>query len=81
MNTSFVQYLCKKDKRLAKVICMVGPTICYVPHNQGDSYSFLLHEAVEQMLSVKAGEKYMDGLKIFVGGDVILKKLNQLSND
>lgn len=32
MNTPSVQYLYSKDKRLAKVISMVGP-ISYVPHS------------------------------------------------
>ena len=33
MNTPSVQYLCKKDKRLAKVISMVG-SISYVTHEE-----------------------------------------------
>lgn len=56
MNTPSVQYLCKKDKQLAKVIEMVGP-ITYAPHTE-DTYAFLVHEIIEQMLSVKAGQKY-----------------------
>ena len=55
MNTPSVQYLCMKDKRLAKVINMVG-SITYAPHI-GNTYSFLIHEIIEQMLSVKAGQK------------------------
>ena len=51
METPSVQYLCKKDKRLAKAISMVGP-ISYEPHDE-DSYCFLVHEILEQMLSVK----------------------------
>ena len=41
MNTPSVQYLRKKDKRLAKVISMVGP-ISYVPHDEY-TYAFLIH--------------------------------------
>ena len=41
MSTPSVQYLCKKDKRLAKVISMVG-SISYVPHEE-DAYAFLVH--------------------------------------
>ena len=55
MGHPTVQYLCKKDKHLAKVIRMVGP-ITYVPHDKF-IYSFLVHEIIEQMLSVKAGQK------------------------
>ena len=50
-----VQYLCKKDNRLAKVISMVGP-IAYEPHTD-NPFPFLIHEIIEQMLSVKAGAK------------------------
>lgn len=46
MNTPSVQYLCKKDKRLAKVISMVG-SITYEPHNE-DPYSHMIHEIIEQ---------------------------------
>lgn len=42
MNTPSVQYLCKKDKRLAKVISMVG-SIAYVPYCD-NPYAFLIHE-------------------------------------
>lgn len=55
MNTPSVQYLCRKDKRLAKIISMVGP-ISYVPHEQ-DPYSHMVHEIIEQMMSIKAGQK------------------------
>lgn len=48
-----VQYLCKKDKRLTKVISMVGP-ITYEPHTD-NPFPFLIHEIIEQMLSIKAG--------------------------
>lgn len=47
-----VQYLSKKDKRLAKVISTIGE-ISYRPHD--DPFNFLVHEIIEQMLSVKAG--------------------------
>ncbi len=49
-----VIYLCSKDKRLAKAISMVGD-LKYKPHD--DSYAFLVHEIIEQMLSIKAGKK------------------------
>ena len=50
-----VKYLCEKDKRLAKVISKIGD-LSYTTH--GDNpYGFLIHEIIEQMLSVKAGNK------------------------
>ena len=68
MNTPSVQYLCKKDKRLAKVISMVGP-ITYEPHDE-DPYSFLVHEIIEQMLSVKAGRVIYERLETLCNGNV-----------
>lgn len=54
LTTSSVQYLHAKDKRLAKVISMVGP-IAYTSY-EGNEFPFLVHEIIEQMLSVKAGK-------------------------
>lgn len=47
-----IQHLCKKDKRLAKAISLVGP-LHYATYD--DPFSFLVHEIIEQMLSKKAG--------------------------
>lgn len=79
MSTPSVQYLCKKDKRLAKLISMVGP-ITYTPHST-DTYSFLVHEIIEQMLSVKAGQKIYSRLEHLCDGDVTPEKINSLSDD
>lgn len=54
-DSTSVQYLCKKDKRLAKVISRIG-LITYEPHTD-NPFPFLIHEIIEQMLSVKAGAK------------------------
>lgn len=78
-NTPSVQYLCRKDKRLAKVIRMVGK-ISYEPHLD-DPFPFLIHEIVEQMLSVKAGAKIYDRLKTLCNGHVIPSSINRLSID
>ena len=53
-SSASVQYLCQKDKRLAKAISLIGD-ISYETHKNG--YSFLIHEIIEQMLSIKASEK------------------------
>ena len=79
MNTPSVQYLCKKDKRLAKVISMVGP-ISYVPHEE-NTYSFLIHEIIEQMLSVKAGQKIYGRLEDLCNGKVMPERITALSDD
>lgn len=67
MNTPSVQYLCRKDKRLAKVISMVG-TITYAPYTDG--YPFLVHEIIEQMLSIKTSQKIYARLEELCDGDI-----------
>lgn len=78
MTTPSVQYLCKKDKRLAKVITMVG-AISYTPHT--DDYPFLVHEIIEQMLSIKSGQKIYSRLKTLCDGDVTPDKIARLSDE
>ena len=80
INTPSVQYLCQKDKRLAKVVKMVGP-INYEPHNHGDTYSFLVHEVIEQMLCIKAGKKIFGRLEDLCDGEVTPEKVNKLSDE
>lgn len=77
INTPSVQYLCKKDKRLAKVISMVG-TITYNPHEDG--YAFLVHEIIEQMLSIKAGAKIYGRLLDLCGGEITPDRISTLSD-
>lgn len=79
MNTPSVQYLCLKDKRLAKVISMVG-SITYVPHDE-DTYAFLIHEIIEQMLSVKAGQKIYSRLEDLCGGQLSPERISALSDE
>lgn len=79
-NSSYeIQYLCKKDKRLAKVISMVGP-ITYETHDE-DPYEFLIHEIIEQMLSIKAGNKIFSRLVDLCGGKVTPSMVNKLTDE
>lgn len=78
MNSLPVQYLCKKDKRLAKVISMVGP-ITYKTHAE-DPYAFLIHEIIEQMLSVKAGAKIYSRLETLCNGNISPESVNCLTD-
>ena len=78
MDTPSVQYLCRKDKRLAKVISMVG-AITYAPHTNG--YSFLVHEIIEQMLSVKAGQKIYTRLEALCDDEISPSRITALSDD
>lgn len=78
-DTPSVQYLCKKCKRLAKVIEMVGP-IQYTTHDE-DAYSFLVHEIIEQMLSVKAGQKIYNRLEELCEGEVSPDRICALTDE
>lgn len=73
-----IQYLCKKDKRLAKVISTIGP-ISYHPYDDG--YAFLVHEIIEQMLSVKAGAKIYERLETLCAGSITPGAINRLSDE
>lgn len=77
-DTEAIEYLCKKDKRLAKVISTIGP-ITYPVHT--DSYAFLIHEIIEQMLSVKAAAKIYDRLMELCDGNICVSAINQLSDE
>lgn len=79
INSPPVQYLCKKDKRLAKVISMVGP-ITYSPH-EDDPYRFLIHEIIEQMLSVKAGQKIFSRLETLCAGEITPDNISALTDE
>lgn len=72
-----VQYLCQKDKRLAKVISMVGP-ISYHPY-EDSPYAFLIHEIIEQMLSIKAGAKIYSRLEVLCNGEITPDQIQKLS--
>lgn len=66
-NSPSVLYLIKKDKRLARVIGMVG-SISYLPYEDG--YTFLIHEIIEQMLSIKAASKVYERLVECCNGSI-----------
>lgn len=74
-----IQHLCKRDKRLAKVIKMVGP-ITYEVESK-DPYAFLVHEIIEQMLSIKAGAKIYGRLKDLCDGEVLPERIDQLTDE
>lgn len=77
-NSASIQYLCKKDKRLAKVISMVGP-ITYQTHD--DAFAFLIHEIIEQMLSIKAGAKIYSRLEKLCDGSVTPSNIAKLTDE
>lgn len=73
-----IQHLCKKDKRLAKLIEMIGD-ISYESYD--DPFKFLVHEIIEQMLSVKAGRKIYSRLEEMCNGAITPETINKFSID
>lgn len=71
-----IQHLCKRDKRLAKIIGMIGD-ISYKPYD--DPFKFLVHEIIEQMLSVKAGRKISSRLEEMCNGAITPETINNFS--
>lgn len=74
-----VQYLSKKDLRLKKVMSKIGP-ITYMLHDE-DSYVFLVHEIIEQMLSVKAGGAIFSRLEQLCNGKITPEAVAALSDE
>jgi DNA-3-methyladenine glycosylase II len=70
-------YLCHKDKRLNKVIQKLG-SLQYPVYD--DSYSFIVHEIIEQMLSVKASQKIYHRLENLCDMDVSVETISSLSD-
>ena len=73
-----IQYLCKRDKRLARVISAIGP-LTYSLHQ--DAYSFLIREIVEQMMSVKAASVIYGRLVDLCSGNVTPDTISSLTDD
>ena len=72
-----VIFLCRKDKRLAKLIKLIG-SVTYTPHD--DPYKFLVHEIVEQMLSVKAGAKIFERVVNLCSGEITIQAIDDLTD-
>ena len=78
-NTPAIQYLCRTDSRLAQAIQMIGP-ITYSNHDN-NPYAFIVHEIIEQMLSIKAGKKIYDRLEVICDGTITPTSVNQLTDE
>ena len=74
-----IQHLCKRDKRLAKVIKMVGP-ITYEVESK-DPYAFLIHEIIEQMLSIQSGRKIYANLEALCKGKITPEIISTLTDN
>ena len=78
-NSIEIQYLCQKDKRFKKLFTMIGP-ISYKLH-MDNPYAFLVHEIIEQMMSVKVANVIYDRLEDLCCGNINPEQINGLSND
>lgn len=78
-SSESVRYLRQKDRRLAKVIGMVGP-ITYRPYDDS-LYDFMVREIIEQMLSTKAASKIYGRLKELCAGEVTPEAISHLSDE
>ena len=73
-----VQYLCKKDKRLAKLIDMVGE-IEY--RTQPDCFARLVRSVINQMLSNKAAHVIGGRVAALCGGSITPENLLKLDRE
>ena len=78
MRTPAVKYLCQRDRRLAKVISMVGE-ISYTPYDDG--FVFLVRQIVNQMLSNKVGAVLCGRLEGLCDGAVSPDAILKLEDD
>lgn len=76
-NTQSIKFLCSKDKRLAKVISMVGE-INYKVYE--DSYAFLISQIIGQMLSKNAAKKIFQRLETLCAGHICVKTISALTD-
>lgn len=74
-----VKFLCGNDPQLARVIRAVGEISCET--FEEEPFRFLVHEIVEQMLSVKAGERIFGRICELCGGKISPRKIALLSED
>ena len=78
LGSPSIQCLCKKDKRLAKVIATVGP-ISYEPRM--NSYVSLVHSIIEQMLSIAVGDRIFRRLESLCEGSVSPRTVSALTDE
>ena len=72
-----IQFLAKRDKRLAKVISEIGD-IAYTTHS--DSYHFLVGQVINQMLSNKAADVIHSRLVRLCNGNLTTESISLLSD-
>lgn len=79
MDTPSVQYLCRKCKRLEKIIKTVGP-ITYKPHEK-DAYTHLIYNIIGQMLSNKVADIISDRMRALCNDEITPRKISRLTDE
>lgn len=77
-NSESIQYLCQKDKHLAKVIKMIGP-LEY--RNVENGYAFLTSQIIGQMLSNKVADIMFARLTKLCDGEVTVDTIAKLTDE
>ena len=78
-NHPAVQALCRRDKRIQKVVRMIGP-ITYRPHDE-NPYGFLVEQILSQMLSNRVAEVISGRLQALCGGAFTPDAIRALSDE
>lgn len=73
-----IQYLCQKDKHLAKAIRMIGPLDYQV---DPDGYAFLVSQIIGQMLSNKVADVLTQRLVDNCQGHISIEAINSLNDE
>lgn len=73
-----IRHLMARDRRLAKVIRRIGP-LTY--DTDREPYAFLVHEIIEQMLSIRAGWTIYGRVEALCGGAVTPEAMARLTED
>ena len=73
-----VKYLKSKDKRLSKIIDIIGD-IEYATHSEG--FSHIVEEIVGQMLSNKVADVLTERLRNLCGGKICVESIEKLNVD
>ncbi len=78
INDESVQYLSRKDKKLSKVIDVIGDIECNI---HPEPFEFVVGEIVGQMLSSKAANVITNRLKTLCNDTISVDTINNLSVD
>ena len=78
-NNEAIKHLCNQDKTLSSLIHRIGP-LSYEIHDE-NPYKFIIHEIIEQMLSIKAGNKIFERLMLLCKNDITPEAISTLSDE